>query len=695
MDIQKEVDTILYKLEQNEELTIKLEIEQIISNIKKQKNVKLFYKLLINKLEKKIITTASLIANSNSQEELKAEAIFLKKYLNVTQYLKEEYELFKKQYVEEKIIEIPKNKNDFLKYDKQNFDVLKLENEEQIIKSEEENDVIDFVNTYIEMIKNLNILENPENFIEESRNLYNEIYGYLCETKSLFPEFTYLIDILSNKYRCCEKNSTERKILKPIIKKFTEIHRVFSTKENPTNENPYFDVINFWFTNDDNYLYIKELIKRKPEVCSMHNNGKHIAVHILEQYIENFKKMIIDKNNDYINKNYLKEIYYLITKNSHLRISDEEKNQIDTMIKDFSIFIKEFIIKERRKNAALLELKTMKTSHYYKKYISYDFNKYSIDNLTYEKNRVYDGNVSRIKNEPYVEAFLIGDKAYNITKQQGEISLKMYTFNISGYISERSIMYNYLEQCEFKKEQIDDFVANTFKFKLDNIYPTICYNLKFYESGRLKGLAVTKENIKITNQDKTFDQNGEMKEFYDLYKKSIIKNGGISTNYNLSIVNEHFENLLNDEFVEFIKTNKLPFIYYGYSLPNVRKVNYNMNALSSILYNIDKTIAYEIINITSSKIDKEHYSLFPIEDAHYDLRLVDSFNLIGIINQKMLNDIYFDGYCFSSERRKEKEKRIRLMDYYKIVSELNSYINYVDVSEIKESKGKIKRKFKI
>lgn len=684
MDIQKEVSIILNDIEKDNEMDLKEKIENTISKIKKQKNIKLFYKILINKIEKIIIISASNITNGN----IKKESELLKKYINIINYVKENYEKFKLTYKEEKIhFENIENKSNF-----KNYSSKKITEETNLF--EEENEIKTLINSYLYLIKNSSILEEKTTIIDSSYILYNKIYEYLYETKEIISELNYLVDALNNKYRNFEKDSEERKILKPILNKFVEVNKIFSEK-NENKNNPYFDIIDFWSENEDNYLYIKELIKRKPEICNIHNNEKHIVIHILEKYLDNFRKMIIDKNSDYINKNYLKEIYYLITKNYHLRITKEERLIIDEKIKEFSIFVKNYLIKEKRKNAALLELKSMKSDKFYQKYINYEFREYSVDNLTYEKERIYNNSISRIKNEPYKEAFLIGNNAYNISKENNEISLKMYTFNISNYITEKSIMYNYLEKCEFTKEEIDEFISNTFKFKMNNIYPTICYELKFYESGKIKNLEIKKENIKITNQDKAFNPNSELKEFYDLYEKSLIKNGGIKTNFDLSKVNQHFEDILNNEFIKFIKENRLPFIYCGYTLPDATKVNHNLNNLSPLLYNFNKEIAYEIINIVSSKIDQEHYSLFPIENGYYNLKLIDSFNFIGIINQKMLNDIYFNGYNFDNKEKEEREKRIRLMKYYKIISEINTFIQYVDPIEIKESKGKIKRKFKI
>ena len=700
MDIQKEVDKILIDLKELDETKIKNMIGETIIKIKKQKNVKLFYKLLINKIEKKIIA----IANITYDDNLENNVLLLKKYSNINNYLKEEYELFKKQYIEEKAInnDTVKINNQKYKYESTTENTLKIDISSSI-KEKIYNDLVnnikkddyeinDIIIAFTKYLNNINIVSDIEELNKLSDELYNRLYEYLYENKSIFFEFSYLIDVLSSIYKNYDKESKERNLLKPIYKKYTTLYKIYKTKIAKNEINPYFDIIDYWLSNENDYLYLKELVNRNQKIRNSHSNGEHIVIYILKKYIDNFKKMIV--NDDYTNINYLREVYYLFTKSYYLRLTKDEKNTIDTIIKEFSVYIKNTLIKERRKNAALNDLKSMKTNTFYPQRQEYDFRENTTDELTYDKRRVYNNSISSIKEKNATETFLISNYAYNIAESEDEINLKMYTFNIGNYIMDNSIINLELEKCEFTKEKIDEFISREFDFEVGQIYPTICYQLKFYKSGKIKSLDISRENIEIKDKITTFDVE-KMGKFYDLYKKSIAKNVGIETDYNLLEINKHFENILNNEFVKFIKENRLPFIYYGYTLPTIEEINENMNALAPFLHNIDKDVAYEIINIVSSKIDKKHYSLFPIENAEYDLKLINSFNYIGILNQKMLNDIYFNDYNFETEERKNREKKSRLIKFYKITKELNDSFNYIDVSEIKESKGKIKRRFKI
>ena len=168
MDIQKEVDKILIDLKELDETKIKNMIGETIIKIKKQKNVKLFYKLLINKIEKKIIA----IANITYDDNLENNVLLLKKYSNINNYLKEEYELFKKQYIEEKAInnDTVKINNQKYKYESTTENTLKIDISSSI-KEKIYNDLVnnikkddyeinDIIIAFTKYLNNINIVSD-------------------------------------------------------------------------------------------------------------------------------------------------------------------------------------------------------------------------------------------------------------------------------------------------------------------------------------------------------------------------------------------------------------------------------------------------------------------------------------------------------------------------------------------------------
>ena len=697
MDIQLEVEKFLETIDQNNYDEIITLLDKTVEKINKIENIKLFYKLLIKKIDKKIIKMIKYI----SDDEIKK--IELEKNIKIVYLIKERNKKIKK--IKACNNEI-KNKEhatiDFIKFNFSEKEDSTLSLVQEEIYDKLQNKLIninykiqDILVSFAHYIKNIDIVANEDIILNNLDVIYAILNDYMYENKNMFDEFYYLVDILTSEYKKYDKDSKEREILKKVNNKIISIYNIYKNEITYENKEPLFMIIDSWLNDENSYLYIKELLKRKPEICNIHHNNEHIVIYILKQYIYNFKLMINDKNCEYINKNYLKEIYYLFTKNYHLKMSRDEKKVIDTMLYTFSNYIKESLIKEKRKNAALDEIKTLKTSNYYKQTIEYEFPNYTFDNLAYEQNRILNNCNGYVKNKPYNDAFLINDCAYSLESNDDEFILNMYSFDFHMFAPTNSIMENYLKSCEYLNEDIDEFIERGFKFKINNIYPTICYSLTFCKSGKLKDLTISKENIKITDKYNTFGGFKNISEFYDLYQKSVIKNNGVKTDFNLIDVNKHFEELLNKKFLDFCVANKLPVIYYGCKLPDVDEINHNINAVSPLLYNLDKVTAYEIINIVSSKIDKMHYSISPIVGGYYDFKLIDSFNYIGLEHQRMLGILYFNEYNYEKTDRINNEKNVRLNKFYKIVTELNQCINYVDENEIKETKGKIKRRIKI
>ena len=114
-----------------------------------------------------------------------------------------------------------------------------------------------------------------------------------------------------------------------------------------------------------------------------------------------------------------------------------------------------------------------------------------------------------------------------------------------------------------------------------------------------------------------------------------------------------------------------------------------------MFYNLNKSDSREVINILSSTIDEFHYSIVPIENPKYDLKLIDSFNYLGLSNQRMLGNLYFNDMQIQKLNRLRKVKKDYEKKYTEKIDELNKSFDYVDRHEIKESKGKIKRKLGI
>lgn len=555
--------------------------------------------------------------------------------------------------------------------------------------NQELNDTLIAFANYIKNIKSIN-KENVDKYISYIKDNIDEYY---LDNKVLPDGLNYLVDVISNKISYYDKDTAERKLLKGYL---NEIKNIFNNYiiDDEVKDNPYFEIINYSLQDSSNYLYIKELLKRKYRLCNLKHNGKHIIIYILDLYIDNFKRMIKNKNSDYININYLKEVYFLFTKNYSLRINDDDKKEIEMKIGEFKEYINSTLIKQKRKNAAILDIEQMRPEQFYKEFYQCDIEAFSDDVLGYYKGQVLNTKDNFVMNKDYKEAFLFGDYAYNI-KEEDTITLTMYAQDFSMFVLNNSLLDRYLWQCEIQKEKIDQFTLDGLSFKLGKTYPVFAYELEFYKSGKIKELTIKKDVIKITDRYLNDIRSEKPKQLNDLYKKSVVKNGGDISSFDLYKLNSHFESILNNMYIVFLTRERLPFIYYGYSLPTDRDINKNLSELSNQLFELNKWDSREVIDIFSNKIDVNHYSNLPIPNGIYDSKLINTFNYLGLANQRMLNDLYFNQRKYTDPKRMYQLKLQYLSSYIEEVSELNKTIDYVDPSKIEMSKGKIKNRMRL
>ena len=517
-----------------------------------------------------------------------------------------------------------------------------------------------------------------------------KLSDFLSENHDLVSEYFYFMDVIKKRKKRLLKNDENRKYLKSIEDKIKDV--LLLQKEEKIEENAYQEIMKILLDDERSYLYIRKLLQRKKEIYNIKINGKHIIFYIIDKYIENFKKMIEDKHSDYINKDYLREIYFLFIKDYQVTLKSEDRVEIDKKFDEFIEYLKNTLIKNNRKNAAINEVKSMKISKYYNIKPEYLFPEYNLDNLSYEVNRVITLNQEFANKEkmPVEEAILFGDKAYKVEGNK----ILIYSMDISPFAVDKSILSNYLETLEFTKSKMDSFVSSTFNFKEGNTYSAFCYTLEFHPNGSIKSFSLDKGKVYITSWVKTIeDIDDNSKSIYELYRKVCSKCNRKVTSFDLYDVNELFNYFLNQEYTKFIVANKLPFIFSGYTVKDEEEIKEYLYALSGIIEKLDKKEAYDLLEIINGKVDDKHYSIFPISDGVIDMDITDHRNYLSLINQRILNELFYNSRKLENHRL-EKLYNEYAQKFMKIVDELNENNDYVDAESIKQNKGRLKRKIR-
>lgn len=557
----------------------------------------------------------------------------------------------------------------------------------------DDTNIKDVIAIFKDMIKNGNF-ELNQGIILNYVSYLNNIFVHELDYNNHYHEISSILDTLKARIKKYATDSIPRTFFKDIYKQFKDTAHLYDKKYDTNHrEKAYLEILNYYI-NSENYFVIQELLKRKPEICNLKYNDEHIIFYILDLYFENLQSQL--KGNSKLNINYLKELYLLFTKSEGFRISYDERKEIDNYLNEINRFIKTTIVKEKRRVNALSAIKEMRPTNFYQK-TYYHYDEISDDALVYEKQRILNNVInlsSRYVNEGYdlKNAFVVGNTAYSIINTNHETKLQIHVMNVSPFVSDSSIIKQYAHKFVFYNEDTNkDFFLKGCRYQEGKNYGVITYTLDFYPSGKLKGLSVDKNAIKVNNiYLNFFETNTDIELFTELYRKSVLKNGGDNAGEDIYKMNNHFNNLLNSLYPSFLKKYKIPFIYYGYSKPEESVLLENKNALINYLVHMNKSEAMEILDIITSRIDKWHYTLYPINNAVYDLKLVDSFNYIGIENMRMLNEFYFNSHLVNMQRM-EQNKKICYQNLDELVKEFNSYINYVDIENVKHSNKILRR----
>lgn len=545
-----------------------------------------------------------------------------------------------------------------------------------------------------------NVKDNIDKINTLSDYLNEELVEYMSYKNDYKNELFILLNCLKIRITESEKNSDERIYFKKIYKSLKSLNDIYKENNNKEKMNPYFAMVMYFLKDDKNYIYIKELLKRREYVTNVRYEGKHIIFYILEEYFNNFEKMLKDKNGNYVNVNYLKEVYMLFFQSTAFKISRKEEELLNDKIKEFQIKVKNFLTKEKRKKAAEADLNDMKNNSIYQIYgnLSYsmyhDYINLSDDDLICEANSVVQNVKNSSSKKDATNVFVYGNTAYSLEAKNDSYIVTMYAIDYANYILPKSRLGKYLYNQELIGDKPDSFTNNYLRFRADNTYPVFAYQIEFSNTGNILGFKVYKDYVHVDEVIVGNHSNEKVEMLKKIHNIVASKNSMKILKYDLYNINSNFEELLMKEFVKFLEKEKLPYLYYGKITPDSNEAEQRIFDLSNEIFKLKKIDSHEIKHILSSQIDKNHYSIYPIPNAKYSLSLLTPFSFQGIETERMLNDLYFNERKFNDPRRLEKLKRNYKEFYTKLSFIINRANNYVDPVELEKSKGRIRKVYR-
>ncbi len=445
-------------------------------------------------------------------------------------------------------------------------------------------------------------------------------------------------------------------------------------EENKTylaNNKYYYLIIQTLLEDDKNYLFIKDLIKENKHFVNARFHDQPIIFLILDRYIYNLKKELVNQKLVHNNPHYFYSLLKLYLQED-LDLTNEEVKQFHSRLEELKSYL---TFKQYRKAPLLIDqINDLFTES--KTLPNYEVSSYQLE----LKQMIHDVSLdsSRVKLMPEylidvaskVETFKSNYyRQYNCFPDDNTIALNLnlplYDIRNSRYISDTWALegkkyafsksydadYNqYLrihvidttfidEDSPWYQEMKYNMQTNThanklLKFKENQYYPTMTYQFKIAPNGLVSSFKTYASAIKI-------DQKIRNKELMDYRADYELKNlvaalKSLSDFYNYDLellstdkIEEFIDYILNIELKNYFKVHNLPTLYYvDLELNDEEKTDLH-TAICYYLGKIPKQEAHEICRILDNAKRSRFYHYVDIEESKIEL---DPTNFIGYQN---------------------------------------------------------------
>lgn len=534
------------------------------------------------------------------------------------------------------------------------------------------------------------------NLVKCSNSIINRFDN---DNKEFYMNLLYsIIDSIKIRKQNFDKDDNRRVILNQIYKDLKYFEEILNSYDdiNSVKSAYLYDIISTLLYDECSYLPIKKLLQNYSKAINATSDKKHIIECILELYLKNYKKAIAGDKTNYINIDYLREVYYMFINDPNIVLDGDVKNRIDKQIENFMQRITNdknkkqivvdgklvstiFVKNEKRKNYIVEELN--KLSIYYRdEKLEYDLKKVNSSTLNEQINCISNMEYENIKDaiDLTSDENIILDNdfiAYNYKSTSSSNILRVSVCDIASLIPEYSDINNYMYNQILENKKIDKRILDRLKFKDVKEVPVITFKISLDRNNNPIDIYIYKSKIKPKRVGRN---NTTYRNIIKIVNDIIDKKGyeiNTSNNQKIEIV---LRNLVNELYLDYVKDKGIPITYSG--VERVRDIKPNIYSnIVPILNRISKNQSTNIYNLMTSNLGEFHYSNkpFPVE-GYYDLNLVGNPNYIFLENQRIIKSLILNGFNTGIQQYDNIKEALEL-EHKKMIEDLNSSVGYKPV----------------
>lgn len=570
--------------------------------------------------------------------------------------------------------------------------------------------LIDILEIFRDIIRKYGI---NKNLITSVNNIVDRLES---ESKgdNKYTEYLYsLIDATKIRKASFNKDDIEYKILKNIniiLNSYKE-NLEYSNAVFYDNTSVKYDLICKLLYDEKNYPLIKKIINECPDIVNVRKYGNSIVSHILELYLKNYERLLNKETKDYVNIEFLKEVYYLFTKNDYLYVSSDMEDQINKQIYTFirrltgdktkqillddKIVYAIYVKSDKRKKSIIEEIKKMSTHYYYYEKTEFELKRLSEvmleSQINYIENDYLDYRNRGELDLTDEENIILDNKyvAYSFKKCSASNILKISVCDISNLISENICVDRYIYNCMLNKEKIDQRILDKLKFKDNEPALALTYKISLDKNNKPIDLYIYKSKITpkhLDSQDNVMYKD-MLKAINGIIKR---KNKKIEKNDNEKIY-EISKELVNDLYLKLANKRDIPYTYSGVEKisdiePNIYSV---VGSISSKLPSEEFTSIY---NIIINNLGEFHYSDKPFDVLDgFDLNLVGDPDYVFLENQRIIKTLILNELNLGIEQY-NKRKHILEVEHQNMILDLNGSLGYKNIDDFDYKRRKKRKK---
>lgn len=511
-----------------------------------------------------------------------------------------------------------------------------------------------------------------------------------------------ILDSIKHRKLRIPKEDKSNKFLNKCSKIIKEFLRLTQVNIDSDDNDYRFDIVCELLSSLEFYLVIKKLVNDYPDIVNVRKGNKHILEFILKEYIDNYKKLLERDLKEYKNIDYLREVYKLFSSSKSLCLTNSEKKNINSMIREFIVYVSNNVSSSKRKNHITKELKDLSTNHYYdeKKLDLREVNGYSYD---VQLNSIKTSNSNHRERENEVDLskeytiMLSNDYiCYSLTNNGKTKSLKVHTCDISNLIQRYKALDNYIYNSLLKEDEVNNDILSALRFNINERVSALTYEIILNNANQVIGFKVYRS--KIRPNMRIYEEENNNKTYNRLKKllKSIIVNQNYKyTNIDIMTVEKVISHLLNDTYLDSIRGKDIPYIYSG---TKVISPIWNITIYSNIkeLFNkLEREDFLKINDILDSTLEEFHYSDKPFDAfGDYNLYLLGKPNYLILQNQRVIKTLYMNELDLPIESYQKEKERFKI-EYNNLIVDLNSTVGYISEEDFDYKKRRVKRKIMI